>query len=472
MAVLAAHLTQTPPPMNEAESKPRVPLEVERVVMQCLAKDPNLRPQTAHEPRRQVPARPPRSRSPLPGPTPGDSSWHASGSRLLAAVVFFVYLKNSQRTKLEKGDGGSVVSREGGKDGPKKTISPTDPNIKLWAPEGYKPVGKDYIAGPLNQPTRLKRLADGVEFDRFADGVYLPVGYIAETPGDLLGDWPLVIIRKSDQEKNSDDRVRFIRIKGKTFLCGDPRNAPDPKPRYVTVPDFYIQETEATNGLIEEFLKVYQDDEAAFHDWQEAYKLEEQKNPKAIHLFAAAAINYSMATKFARFLQGRLPTEVEWEYVAKSGSDDFLWPWGKETKKEEDVRKYAYLFNGVFEGPGVVKKFKKDRTEQGIYDMAGNLREWCLDVFVKPEDLVIPDGNAPEHPMVDDPSAVAAAAQSEGSLGGKFSVRGGSFMKMAPESMVFSRGYEGAAEEINDLGFRVLIECPPQPKPSLPKPSE
>ena len=48
-ALLAAHLTQQPRPMKEANPKVNVPPAVERVVMQCLEKDPERRPQSAQE---------------------------------------------------------------------------------------------------------------------------------------------------------------------------------------------------------------------------------------------------------------------------------------------------------------------------------------------------------------------------------------------------------------------------------------
>ena len=49
MSILAAHLTKTPPPMKEANPKVTIPAGVERVVLQCLEKDPDKRPQSARE---------------------------------------------------------------------------------------------------------------------------------------------------------------------------------------------------------------------------------------------------------------------------------------------------------------------------------------------------------------------------------------------------------------------------------------
>ena len=49
MSIMAAHLTSAPPPMKETNSKVAIPPGVERVVLQCLEKDPNKRPQSARD---------------------------------------------------------------------------------------------------------------------------------------------------------------------------------------------------------------------------------------------------------------------------------------------------------------------------------------------------------------------------------------------------------------------------------------
>ena len=48
-ALLAAHLSEPPPPMKEMNPKSEIPSSVERLVMQCLDKDPTKRPQNAQE---------------------------------------------------------------------------------------------------------------------------------------------------------------------------------------------------------------------------------------------------------------------------------------------------------------------------------------------------------------------------------------------------------------------------------------
>lgn len=77
----------------------------------------------------------------------------------------------------------------------------------------------------------------------------------------------------------------------------------------------------------------------------------------------------------------RLPTSVEWEYAAKGGSEGvkslFIYPGSNDYNEVAWVKENAALTEG---GDAVLHEVAgKQPNQLGIYDMAGNIEEWCYD---------------------------------------------------------------------------------------------
>lgn len=90
-------------------------------------------------------------------------------------------------------------------------------------------------------------------------------------------------------------------------------------------------------------------------------------------------ISWQGAKFIAELFDGRLPYEDEWVVSAKSGHKEYLFPWGNT----EPTR---YLAN-YEENEGQTSEIGiYPPNELGIYDMAGNVEEWCEDAsFIENE---------------------------------------------------------------------------------------
>jgi gamma-glutamyl hercynylcysteine S-oxide synthase len=77
-------------------------------------------------------------------------------------------------------------------------------------------------------------------------------------------------------------------------------------------------------------------------------------------------ISLDDARAYAAWSGKRLPTEEEWQWAAQSEDKTFLYPWGNQYDS-------ACCNHGQTNHTSPVKEFKTGRTEQGLYDMCGNV---------------------------------------------------------------------------------------------------
>ncbi len=147
----------------------------------------------------------------------------------------------------------------------------------------------------------------------------------------------------------------------------------------VKVDSFYIDIYEVTNRQFAEFVKAtgYKTE----GDWQK-YATEGRENHPVVN------ITWNDAKAYAKWKGKNLPTEAEWEYAAKGGSNNQWFWWGNEPNSSKE--NYRSEGESFWEGVWRLLGFREIGTKEvggyqpnnfGIYDILGNVSEWCEDDY-------------------------------------------------------------------------------------------
>ena len=194
---------------------------------------------------------------------------------------------------------------------------------------------------------------------------------------------------KSQMTSVNMDGGEMMLVPGGTFEMGNHfgEGVDDNFPVHtVKVDSFFMDKYEVTVGQFRQFIQE------TGYDWDRFWWKMSIFSPTDNH--PIVYVDWHAATAYAKWAGKRLPTESEWEYAARGGLKGKRYPWGNNiTKNDANFHKY-WKDDDEYENNNRLTTDWKDKWKYstapvgsfepngyGLYDMAGNVAEWCHDWY-------------------------------------------------------------------------------------------
>ena len=227
-----------------------------------------------------------------------------------------------------------------------------------------------------------------------------------------------------------DVSFKMILVEHGSFTMGatseqeDPDDDEKPAHKVTLTKDYYMGETQVTQALWE---AVMGDNPSCF---------EGEERP-------VESVSWDDCQKFIRKLNRtlrsqlhgkffRLPTEAEWEFAARGGNKSC----GYQFSGSDDLDEVAFYFDNSDDGTCDVASFEPNELE--IYDMSGNVWEWCLDWYGGYNSSAQTDPKGP-------------------SSGSDRVIRGGSWFNVVRNCRLSYRSLNSPDFRDDDLGLRLAL---------------
>lgn len=171
----------------------------------------------------------------------------------------------------------------------------------------------------------------------------------------------------------------MARIPAGEFEMGSRTGKNNERPVHTVYLDaFYMDVYEVTNAQYKAFVDAnpeWQKENIAeeFHDGVYLRLWNGNNYPEGEANHPVVYVSWYAAMAYAEWAGKRLPTEAEWEKAARGGLTGKAYPWGDTIAPTR--ANYARHFNT----PIAVGQYPPNGY--GLYDMAGNISEWCLDEY-------------------------------------------------------------------------------------------
>ena len=221
------------------------------------------------------------------------------------------------------------------------------------------------------------------------------------------------------------DSAEMVLIPAGSFKMGSSDGYDPEKPVHTVYVDaFYMDKYEVTNAQYQKFMRATGHREPKY--WNDS-RFNQPNQP-------VVGVSWHDATVYARWAGKRLPTEAEWEYAARGGLEGRKYPWG------DTIDSSKALYHQDSSTVKSVSVGSYSSNGYGLYDMAGNVWEWCADWYGSDYYSKSPSRN-PQGP----------------SSGSTRVLRGGSWYNVTVSLRVAGRNFfNPASTNYDGLGFRCV----------------
>jgi formylglycine-generating enzyme required for sulfatase activity len=229
----------------------------------------------------------------------------------------------------------------------------------------------------------------------------------------------------------------MVLVPGGRFRMGSETGDEDERPvRTVKLDPFFLDQAPVTNSQFLEFLNARPEWRKALADRTRIDRdylalWDRNTYPPDLRDHPVVFVSWHAARAYAEWRGCRLPTEAEWECAARGGLEQREFPWGDLPDTDR-----AHFHSSL--GTVPVKSFPPNRFE--LFEMAGNVWEWCEDWYDKDFYATMPE-------PAEDPRCTVSAS-------GLKVIRGGAWCYYAyVMRCAFRSGFPPHASDING-GFR------------------